>query len=394
MINDPAGFPSTTPWITQPLGGGWGNPGVAWLGSDSWGILTPGESLAAVSRALELIAGSIGALPWKVRRGTEDLPVPAWLEDPQVSRPDARMASASLAGFDTRMSPVAFREQLVSSVVMHGDAFVLVPSRDASGAPQAPVFLLNPLDVTLRDGGYWVASERLPSGSIVHIRGRAPHTPEGRGLGVIDAHAKALGLLSSAQAQAQRAMDAPIPAGVLEVTPGYTVDKDEANELRTDWEAMHRGRFGVGVLNATVTFKPLQWSPESLQLIAMAEFGLRNVALAFGLSPSWFGVEDTSLTYSTTMMRASELRTFSLLTWVRRIESAIDAELPRGTGLSIVLDGLERGTTSERYAAYATAVSGGWMTPDEVRELEGWAPTAQEGPVEPTPPQPETEEPL
>jgi phage portal protein BeeE len=59
-----------------------------------------------------------------------------------------------------------------------------------------------------------------------------------------------------------------------------------------------------------------------------------------------------------------------LLKWIRRIESAIDPEFPRGTELKIQSAGLERADTGTRYAAYKTAIDSGFLLVDEVRALE------------------------
>lgn len=372
LTNSPDGWMSN-PAIPQPLQG-FDNPGVHWVGTDTWGLVNGGSSnLAAANRALELIAGSIAGLPWRVRRNETELisPTPVWIDDPQMARWDGRIQSG-FSGWDNRLSPVAFREQIVCSLVLRGNAYVFVPLRDSKGSPVAPLFVLHPDDVDIKDGGYWVGNERLPSGSVIHVSGRGPYDEQGRGKGVLDSYADSLGLLAMAQERATSALNSAVPVGVIEVNSGYSIDQEEATQLRSDWEQMHSGRHGVAVLNSTLSFKPLSWSPESLQLIQMAEFGLRNVAYAFGLSPSWFGIEDNSLQYSTVVMRASELRTFTLLPWVRRIEAQFDSELPRGQELAIVLDGLERGTTMERYQAYAVAIQAGFMSVERARFLEGW----------------------
>jgi phage portal protein BeeE len=74
-----------------------------------------------------------------------------------------------------------------------------------------------------------------------------------------------------------------------------------------------------------------------------------------------------------------ELRTFSLLPWQRRIESALDAQFPRGTSLKIASEGLLRADTKTRYDAYKVALDAGWVTVDEVRALEDLPPLESVG---------------
>jgi phage portal protein BeeE len=76
-----------------------------------------------------------------------------------------------------------------------------------------------------------------------------------------------------------------------------------------------------------------------------------------------------------------EFRMLTLLPWQRRIESTLDAQFPRGTSLKIRSDALLRADTATRYAGYESALRAGWMTVDEVRELEDRAPMTPAAPV-------------
>lgn len=105
---------------------------------------------------------------------------------------------------------------------------------------------------------------------------------------------------------------------------------------------------------------------------------MRDVALAFGIPAYMLGVPGDSSTYANVESRMIELRTFSLLPWERRIESTLDAQLARGTSLKIRSDALLRADTATRYAAYKTALETGWLTVNEVRELEDRAPLSNE----------------
>ena len=69
-----------------------------------------------------------------------------------------------------------------------------------------------------------------------------------------------------------------------------------------------------------------------------------------------------------------ELRAFTLLPWIRRIESTLDAQFPRGTTLKVKTAGLERADTKTRYDAYAVGISAGFLTADDVRDPRRYAP--------------------
>jgi HK97 family phage portal protein len=135
----------------------------------------------------------------------------------------------------------------------------------------------------------------------------------------------------------------------------------------------------IAVLNATTEFHPISISPVDAQLSAAREWGLRDIALAFGVPPYMLGVPGDSSTYANVESRLIELRTWGLLPWARRIESLLDSQFPRGTSVKINLDALVRADTATRYSAYETAIRSGWLTIDEVRELEDRPPLPTAG---------------
>ena len=149
------------------------------------------------------------------------------------------------------------------------------------------------------------------------------------------------------------------------------MDADGAQRLKTTWLAQHgNSKRSIAVLNATTEFVPIAISPVDAQLANAKEWTTRDVAMAFGVPAHMLGVPGDSSTYANVESRMIELRTFTLLPWMRRVESTLDAQLPRGTSLKITSDALLRADTATRYNAYATALASGWLTVDEVRELE------------------------
>lgn len=56
--------------------------------------------------------------------------------------------------------------------------------------------------------------------------------------------------------------------------------------------------------------------------------------------------------------------------WLVRLEQAFSAILPVGQSLSFNVNARLRVKTSERYQAYRTGIEAGFLSVDEVRELE------------------------
>ncbi|MCH8055614.1 MAG: phage portal protein, partial [Deltaproteobacteria bacterium] len=68
---------------------------------------------------------------------------------------------------------------------------------------------------------------------------------------------------------------------------------------------------------------------------------------------------------------------YSMMPWFRRWEQAITRDLilaPQTFFAEFLIDGLLRGDTKSRYAAYASAITNGWMTRNEARIKENLNP--------------------
>ena len=148
---------------------------------------------------------------------------------------------------------------------------------------------------------------------------------------------------------------------------------DQAQTLKSTWLAQHGGtKRSIAVLNATTEFHPISISPGRRPAgQSTREWSLRDVALAFGVPAYMLGVPGDSSTYANVEIRMIELRTFTLLPWQRRIESTLDAQLPKGTSA----EGAELTGCCGRTPPPATTPTrprstAGWLTVDEVRELE------------------------
>lgn len=346
-------------------------------------------SIAAVGRATSLIADTLAGLPWRVVKDSEVLPTPAWVGDPQLARPDARVTA--YAGVNS-MSNVAFWSQAIVSCLWGGMAYIYCPVRDFDGQPKPPMFVLNPYDVTVRkyprDGrsaGVWLDNAdggplRIPDDQIIIIPGQGPYNPDGVAEGLLARYARTFGWAEAIQAYSVGTFTSGVPAGYLKSTnPNMT--EAQAADLKAKWMGEHGSpERGIAVLNSAVDFHAIAFSPVDAALIESGTFTLSQIALAFGLEPYMLGVAGAPDTYANIESRQQHFVTFSLLPWVTRIEAALSAQLPRGTWLSIDMRGLLRGDTATRYAGYQMALAGGWLTVDEIRELEdlGPLPAAQQ----------------
>lgn len=362
-------------WWTGPGSpNGFGNPPPD---ARDGGGLYGAAAIPAVMRCTAIIADTIAGLPWNVFRGFDQVPTPGWITDPQLLRPDLRVG-APTAPIPNALSHVEFWANWITSALWYGDGFAWAPrGRGVDGQLLRPFYLIHPQDVEYRDGGYWVGQSPLDMSEVLHLRGEPPYTG-GMGQGVIDRHGADLGLAAQMRSYAGNIFSTGVPAGYLKVNMPQ-VTQDQADNLKARWLSQHGGpKRSIAVLNATTEFHPIALSPVDSQLDLARTWGLRDIALAFGVPAYMLGVPGDSSTYANVESRMTELQTFTLLPWIRRIEAALDAQFTQGVEVKINTAGTLRGDTSTRYAAYSAALAAGWMTVDEVRALEDRPPLPQQ----------------
>lgn len=369
LLNSPDGWEVEQPWLWwSGSGGPWGNPIPGASGAAAFG------NIPAVARATSLIVDELAAMPWHVYRGEyERLATPTWIADPQVSRLDGRVVDTG-AMAETRLSPFEFWGQWIQSALWFGDGFVWVPKRDGAGAPKPPLYVLNPADVEVRDGAYWVlgSDEPFAPGEIIHLRGQLPISG-GRGTGVLSRFAAELANSVAVRDYLTSSFSAGVPAGYLK-TSTANISQDQADALKARWMEQHGGRRSIAVLNATTEFHPLTWSPVEAGAADFAQLSLTQVALMFNEPAYVLGAPTDNNTYANEESRMRELYTMTWLPWISRIEDTLDAQLPAGTSLRVVLDGVLRGDMKSRMEAFAIGIPLGIYTTDEARALEGRPP--------------------
>jgi phage portal protein BeeE len=365
-------------WVGAGADNGYGNPPP-----DARGLgLSGASAIPALMRCTSLIADTIAGLPWRVYRGYDQLPVPRWITDPQLSRPDGRVGGAA-PRLPSAKTAVDLRADWITSALWFGDGFLWSPrGRGSDGQLQPPLFTLNPTDVEYREHRYWVGESPLDMDEVLHLRGEPPYG-EGKGEGVITRYGTDLGLAAAMRAYAAGVFNTGIPAGYLKVSaPNLT--QVAADDLKAKWLAQHGApRKSIAVLNATTEFHPLSISPIDAQLGEAKEWSMRDIALMCGVPAYMLGVPGDTATYANVESRMTEFRTFTLLPWIRRIESVMDAEFPAGVETKIITDAALRADTSTRYDAYKVAADTGWLTVDEIRAMEDRPPLPEQVSTDP-----------
>lgn len=163
------------------------------------------------------------------------------------------------------------------------------------------------------------------------------------------------------------------PSGVLE-HPGTI--KDPAR-LRENWNSTFGGSANAGkvaVLEEGMKYTPISISPEQAQFLETRKFQIDEIARIFRVPPHMVGDLEKS-SFSNIEQQSLEFVKYTLDPWVIRWEQSLYRSLlsrdeKKNYFFKFSVDGLLRGDYQSRMNGYATARQNGWMSANDIRELE------------------------
>lgn len=163
------------------------------------------------------------------------------------------------------------------------------------------------------------------------------------------------------------------PSGVLE-HPGTLKDP---SKVRDSWNAAFAGSGNshrVAVLEEGLKYTPISISPNEAQFLETRKFQINEIARIFRVPPHMVGDLEKS-SFSNIEQQSLEFVKYTLEPWIVRWEQSISRSLLSRSEKSSYfvkfnVDGLLRGDYASRMSGYATARQNGWMSANDIRELE------------------------
>lgn len=368
--------------ILQRIGAGWSravrrfgfDKGLAKEveGGASQGALLAGDvssalQSSAVWACCRLVSEAISALPAQVYEQTDEGKVKA------IRHPYYRMLTLQP---NPLMTMVQFRQTLTLHLMLYGNAYAIPEWLEGEVVALWPV---PPERVRIKTDGRGYRYKVTEAGGL--IRDYAPlellhfrlFSLDGiMGLSPIEYHRSTFDSEAASRAYALNLMlNGGRPQGVLEYAGN--MGKEQIDAVRASWKQVHGGPQNVGnivVLEGGTKYQALAIPPEQLEFIAQQKFSVEQIARIYGVPPHLIGAMDKP-TYASVEQQGLEFVQYRLQPIVTSIERTIQTVLLDEVYFyKLNLAAFERSDIKTRYAAYATGRQWGWLSTNDIRELE------------------------
>lgn len=278
------------------------------------------------------------------------------------------------------------REYAQSSVLLYGNAYIHIV-RNKNGEVVS-LESLEPWKVQLlKNGSRYVyayygddKTMSLSPDDILHIKSLGPSIKTGKS--VIQTHAETIGLGLDARKFASGFFGGNArPAGILSVkTPLNSNAWENFKKMwQTAQEKLRSEENKTILLPAELDYKALTVSPVDTELLSMMKLNRSEIAGIFNV-PAHMINDLEKATFSNISEQTIQFIRFSVMPWVVNWEQELnrkiftEAERKAGYFVKFNLAGIMRGTAGERATFYHAAITDGWMSRNEARQLEDMNP--------------------
>lgn len=333
--------------------------------------------LSAVWACVRLIAETISTLPLNVYErkpdGTRAFAGNHWLYELLHSQPNAKMTAQT------------FWEAYVASMLLWGNAY---GEKQRLGNRVVAIDFLIPSRVSWTrntDGSLTFRytengqQRQIKEADMFHTLG---FTTDGQmGLSVV---CYGVQVFSSALS-ADRAANSTFDKGLMP-TVGFSMQqilkKEQRTEFRDNFKKEMSGSMNAGkpfLLEGGMKAEQIGIDPVDAQLLESRAWSVEEICRWFRVPPFMVGHSEKSTSWGTGIeQQMIGFVAFGLRPWLTRIEQSIRKNLLSAEKnryfAEFAIEGLLRADSQARAALYASAGQNGWMTRNEMRELENLPP--------------------
>jgi HK97 family phage portal protein len=326
--------------------------------------------LSAVWACVRLLAGVGSTLPLDVYRrvGDENRPTsaPMLLKSPA---PDVTLST--------------WLYQLWQSLLTSGNAYGLVTSYAANGYPST-VELIDPACVSWhQNGDDWEVRvdgkplTRWPVGPLWHVplftKAGCPW-----GMSPVENAKQTIGAgLAAESFGSQFFTKGGNPNAIIYAE--QELSADQAQGIKQAFVSATSGSREPAVMGAGLKYERVQVNPDEAQFLDAQRFTVEQVARIYGVPAELIGgaASGSSVTYANREQRAADFLTFGLMPYLIPLEDSLSQLVPAPQRVKFNVSGLLRADLSTRYQAHSVGLGAGFLTVNEVRELEDLPPLAE-----------------
>lgn len=330
----------------------------------------------AVYACVRILSESIGSIPLHVYSYKED-----GGKEKDRNHPLYRLLHDEP---NKEMTSFIFRETMMCHLLLWGNAYAQIVRNGRNQVIALYPLQPSKVEVNRNSAGeleYIYQKDRDEYGRIEKIRLRKEEVLHIPGLGFdglvgyspIAMAKNAIGMaLATEEYGATFFSNGANPGGILE-HPGIVKDPDK---LRESWQAQFSKSNAnkIAVLEEGMKFTPMSIPPDQAQFLETRKFQINEIARIFRIPPHMIGDLEKS-SFSNIEQQSLEFVKYTLDPWVVRWEQALQKTLLLEKEkdkylIKFNLDGLLRGDYQSRMNGYAIGRQNGWMSANDIRELE------------------------
>lgn len=285
------------------------------------------------------------------------------------------------------MSSFVFRETLMTHLLLWGNAYAQIIRNGKGEIIALYPLMANKMTVDRDEAGriyyiYQRSLEEANSDGNMTVTLQASDVLHIPGLGFdglvgyspIAMAKNAIGLaMATEEYGAKFFANGAAPSGVLE----HPSTIKDPTKLRETWNATFGGSANSGkvaVLEEGMKYTPISIPPEQAQFLETRKFQINEIARIFRVPPHMLADLEKS-SFSNIEQQSLEFVKYTLDPWVVRWEQGLYRSLltpdeKKKCFFKFNVDGLLRGDYASRMTGYATARQNGWMSANDIRELE------------------------
>ena len=331
------------------------------MGSSSSGKVVTERSamqMTAVYACVRILSEAIAGLPLHLYKYTSD-----GGKEKAINHPLYQLLHDEP---NPEMSSFVFRETLMTHLLLWGNAYAQIIRNGKGDIIALYPLMPNRMRVDRDDKGqlYYTYNRVFPGLGFDGLVGYSPIAMSKNAIGLA---------IATEEYGAKFFANGAAPSGVLE----HPSTLKNPEKLREAWQSQFGGSQNsnrIAVLEEGLKYTPISISPEQAQFLETRKFQINEIARIFRVPPHMVGDLEKS-SFSNIEQQSLEFVKYTLDPWVVRWEQNLQRILlnpdeKKDYFFKFNVDGLLRGDYASRMTGYATARQNGWMSANDIRELE------------------------